>query len=863
MDTPAATLRRSDKAARAAGFERLLNAGLQHLRELSGALWTDHNLHDPGITVLEQLCFALTELAYHADFPVEDHLAGPDGRIPFEALALHPPREALSCRATTAADYRRLLLDRVDDLDDARLLPAPAAPRGVYRLLLRPAAGAAASTEALQRQALQAYRRERNLGEDVEPPPRMVRDKPCHLVATIELAGPRDGAEVLAEIYHRVSRWIDRSPQRLARAEVLARVGTLDRVYDGPRTENGFLEGEEDERKKEGAPGQSLYAADLAHVIRQVQGVQEVQALSLLVDRRQTSSAVRWSQGDWALRLHVPGAPDEDDRIGVRVQLRRRQHAVVVAPEELWRRVQNLQAADRAQRRRLRRDLQEEERSGLSRGTFRAEPWRHHSVQHHFPPLYGLGRQGLPDSAPPQRKAAVQQLQAYLLLFEQILANGEAQVRHLRDLFSAADDPKTYWWPALTAQDVPGLDSLVTQPHAETARQLGAYFDRSSMRKSRLLDHLLALHGETVTQNALRQFCGHLRSDELDRRLLVNKARYLRHIVELSRDRAGAFDYAEPLWGNRQNYCGLARRVCLLLGFRYEHARPLTQALQQAGVSLVELSDAAAGSIEPALALRGEVLSVVTGTADDGLPEPSFHDPPGEATGDSPSDAARSSTRDALHQSLLRLRGGASRLHGPLVRAGAGHDGFRVLELASRVEDAAPCDLVVGPDAHQRWWRLGSWPSRAMAEQAARQLRRTFVDLNDECEGLHLVEHVLLRPLRPDSPGHLQRDLPQDFYTLRLSAVLPGWSVRTHQLAFRQLAEETLRLSVPAHLEVQTHWLAFEEMVAFERDYGRWLERRRVWCRPGPQDDPAAVELEVDELASRLVDHLWPKEAVR
>lgn len=861
MSTPAASIRRSDKASHPARFERLLNAGLQHVRDLSGDLWTDHNLHDPGITVLEQLCFALSELAYHADFPVEDHLAGPDGSIPFEALALHPPREALSCRATTAADYRRLLLDRIDGLDDAHLDPAhlqdPTALPGVFRLLLRPAAGARASYAVLQRQAVGAYLAERNLGEDIEPPPGMlhaepprgrpraepppgvVRDEPCHLIAEIELSGPREGAEVLAEIYQVVGRWIDRSPRRLGRAEVLEQVQSLDRVYDGPRTEHGFLDGHDE------VQGQTLYAADLARLIREeVQGVQEVASLSLLAgslaDRRPASS-LRWSQAHWALRLHVPGAPDQDDKVGLRVKLRRRHHEVVVSPEELWRRVQNLQAVDRAQRRLLHRDLQAEERAGLPSGVYRAEPVRHHSVQHHFPALYGVGRHGLPASASLQRKAAAQQFQAYLLFFEQILANGEAQVRHLRDLFSVAGGQQSYWWPVLTREDVPGLENLLAQPRDGTTRQiseqLGAHFDRSSMRKSRLLDHLLALHGETITQNALRQFCGHLRSDELDRRLLENKARYLDHIVELGRDRAGAFNYGEPLWGNPSNCSGLARRVCLLLGFRHEHARSLTQALQRAEVGLVETSDAVSRSVRPAQPLRGETLNVVEG------------------------DAGGEPDATSLHDSLLRLRRGTSRPDASLIRAGAGHDSYRVLDQPQRGVDAPPCDLVVGPDPRQYGWRLGTWPNRARAEQAARQLRRTFVELNDECEGLHLVEHVLLRPLRPDSESHRQLGRPRDFYTLRLTAVMPDWTVRTHQQPFRRLAEETLRLNAPAHLEVQALWLGYTEMVAFEGAYLHWLERRLAWCRADPKDDVAALVVELDAAACELIGRLPPSGA--
>ncbi|PTT90905.1 hypothetical protein DBR42_04970, partial [Pelomonas sp. HMWF004] len=116
------------------GFEALRERGVALLQSLTGRVWTDHNLHDPGITLLEQLCFGLTDIVYRAGFPVADHLTGPDGRIDYAALSLHPPSDALPCRPTTPADYRRHLLDAVPGLDDARLEPQP--DTGLYRLRL-------------------------------------------------------------------------------------------------------------------------------------------------------------------------------------------------------------------------------------------------------------------------------------------------------------------------------------------------------------------------------------------------------------------------------------------------------------------------------------------------------------------------------------------------------------------------------------------------------------------------------------------------------------------------------------------------------------------------------------------------------
>src|SRR5689334_20867254 len=104
-------------------FDALRDEGIRALAEHSGERWTDYNLHDPGITILEQLAYALTDLIYRAGFDVADHLTGPDGTIDFERQSLHLPMDILPSRPTTAADVRRRLLQRIDGLEDAWILP--------------------------------------------------------------------------------------------------------------------------------------------------------------------------------------------------------------------------------------------------------------------------------------------------------------------------------------------------------------------------------------------------------------------------------------------------------------------------------------------------------------------------------------------------------------------------------------------------------------------------------------------------------------------------------------------------------------------------------------------------------------------
>ena len=56
-------------------IDALKRIGIDMLQNLSGELWSDYNIHDPGITTLEILCYVITELGYRADTAIEDIFA--------------------------------------------------------------------------------------------------------------------------------------------------------------------------------------------------------------------------------------------------------------------------------------------------------------------------------------------------------------------------------------------------------------------------------------------------------------------------------------------------------------------------------------------------------------------------------------------------------------------------------------------------------------------------------------------------------------------------------------------------------------------------------------------------------------------
>lgn len=91
-------------------YAELLQAGLAYVESLSSDLWTDYNTHDPGITILEVLCYAITELGYRSGFDIKDLLSAPDGKIPADQC-FYTPKHILCVNPLTPGDYRKLLID--------------------------------------------------------------------------------------------------------------------------------------------------------------------------------------------------------------------------------------------------------------------------------------------------------------------------------------------------------------------------------------------------------------------------------------------------------------------------------------------------------------------------------------------------------------------------------------------------------------------------------------------------------------------------------------------------------------------------------------------------------------------------------
>src|SRR2546425_6100139 len=115
MNQSATALQKNPPLEPAEDFYRLRREGIGFIEQMGSARWTDYNTHDPGITTLEALCYAITDIAYRAKWDIEDILAPATTPVgpapPFPGQAFFTAGKILTVNPTSPDDLRLLLID--------------------------------------------------------------------------------------------------------------------------------------------------------------------------------------------------------------------------------------------------------------------------------------------------------------------------------------------------------------------------------------------------------------------------------------------------------------------------------------------------------------------------------------------------------------------------------------------------------------------------------------------------------------------------------------------------------------------------------------------------------------------------------
>ena len=126
-------INKDDLNSESLNYETLLEKGIEYVQKFSGNQWSDYNYHDPGITFLEQLCFALTDLGFKTNFSIESVLlAGQDGFDLENNNLLIPPDKIFPSRPLTLNDFRKIIINQEENIKNAWVNPSDQSPLGIH-----------------------------------------------------------------------------------------------------------------------------------------------------------------------------------------------------------------------------------------------------------------------------------------------------------------------------------------------------------------------------------------------------------------------------------------------------------------------------------------------------------------------------------------------------------------------------------------------------------------------------------------------------------------------------------------------------------------------------------------------------------
>lgn len=974
-------------------FSLLREEGLKYIESLASTIWTDYNTHDPGITMMEALCYALTELGYRANFDIKDLLTNEDGTIVNSDEikrddTFFTAREILTNKPLTANDYRKLLID-IEGVHNAWVFPeksvtvdagevSPKIPKtevdfypcckedrlvyknteheaieikGLYNVLLdldntseygdlntgnilynftesnligvvieaylnnwetnsieiakiikqgnfkvsdvvldpksnefsvtiNYGAGylkgfhytigytlkpdienvnalilvelkqkthhvkiASSYIDKIERtlkilkEAHKILNANRNLCEDFRCID-TVKDTEIGFCADIEVKSDVDIEQVLAEVYYAINNYFNPTVTFYLLSELVAKGITTDVIFEGTKLQHGFIDNEE----LDAAMLRSdIRVSDIINLVMDIDGVVAIKNV-LLTAYNDDGTPIKPSQR-WCVHLsdnHKPVLNINKSKILFfkdRLPFKAKTYEALDILNYL------IGMKDRPKLKGHQNDLP------IPVGTYYNFS-DYYTVQYELPQTYGISIYGLPDSVSDERKAQALQLRAYLLFFDQILADFFSQLANSKKLFSLSDEiTQTYFSNYI--DEVKDIDKVYSSsydlkliqeaaaignaPNELLHQNLIESSETFNVRRNLFLDHLLARFSETFNDYVLMMFSlDGTKTNPTE--LIHDKIKFLKDYPIISSERGSAFNYIKPIWVDQtlslpeclrrtQNVSGLEKRVARFAGIEDYSQRDL--------FCLPDISIVESGGNYSFMLKDGATIYLTNYELKE-------------------------------YKTVVAIEALVNQVYENFLTKG----NYIIEQEAAnqyyvRLRDESKCIIASSPTYFKS------------EEKAKEHIATILVKFAAKCdsEGMHLIEHILLRPLfnAPKISGLSAEEIyklmqvclskdcefcgEQDPYSFRATVLLPYWNRRFKNMNFRKYFEKIMRTEAPAHISLKICWINFTSMKKFEKIFKNWLEAMQELRRDFIVDDESKMD-DFREANNAMIDFL-------
>jgi len=579
-------------------YELLYMEGIELLQKLSGANWTDFNEHDPGITILENIAYALTNLSYKTDLPIKSILqSSKGGPLNSGDNGLFVPSEILTTSPVTILDYRKLFIDNISNFKNVFIRPKKGQTlKGLYEIYVEmytydsDPKKLELEKNRIKSEVNQLFHQHRNLCEDLysisilDP---FILD----LILTITIDDHIHGEQLYAQIYFEINDYLTHEVKYTSLDELKKQKVPIDAIFNGPSLANGFIKDEELQEMKS-----DVYLNDILKVISNVEGVISVDSFGMNHVLQDKSTPIR---------VEIMTLPDAVFPIlqapNNNTSIKFKQEGVEFSP--------NMDAVNG----------QIEYLDKMYYGAFNSvshanntvkipngntqELASYYPIRKQFPMVYGIGEDGLEKNLPAKRYAQANQLKAYLLPLDQMMANFSAQLNHVFSLYNLDSSSTASYFtqelddmgellPLISSEKCEESEDVLQNWTKDLAHLLEEYDQGAVDRLHQIADSLLARYGEEFPTNSLQKIQSSLYGNREKREIFELKTLRWKHELIKNQFNIGYFrgsglNYmagAEDAPSKDVRIPGLIQKLGISLGIDDYSLRPLVKLMSKAGV---------------------------------------------------------------------------------------------------------------------------------------------------------------------------------------------------------------------------------------------------------------------------------------
>lgn len=821
-------------------FFYLRKKGIEYIESFGSKFWTDFNEHDPGITMLEMLCYAISDLGMRLNLPIENILESNDSNkgIPKQFFKAS---EVLSSSPVTQNDYRKLFIDikgvrncwlakhkktvYVDckkdklsyDFKDYENLSENLRKsfelNGLYDLYVDFESSKPAEIEIVKQQIRKQYHANRNLCEDLVGIKKVV-DYPIKICADIEVDTEADEELVHANVVDALESYLSTTVNFYSLKQMIDKGYSTLEIFDGPSLENGFIDTKE------------LLTADLRNEVRLsdiMRIIMSVPNVLLIKDISLGNCGGDDLENKWLICLSAYEKPIVCAKSVFNYNKGLLPLNINQAQVKIY------LDAIKAEKDKATTNTSQDKELDVPNGEYLNTDF-YTTIQNDFPENYGIGEVGLPSRASIERKSKAKQLKGYLLFFDQILGSYFKQLGQVSELLSVSGNlTRTLF--SQVVKDIEGANDIVDGYENYNDETITALLfdqqDNNIERRNKILDHLLSRFAENFSEYVFVNKT--IYGNTTDQVVLRDKENFLKDYKVVSKDRGNAFDYYKQpianLW-NTNNVSGAEKRISRLIGIKDYSRRNLSNSF----VEMYNFIDTDNQSVYRwrIVDTHGEI--VLSSTAE-------YFD--------------TSAANKELYFAVLQIIQTREYKIKEAFKNGTITDLSIVDNILIQKSDAGKYSYdIINPAIKDKKnpnriiaRRFEYYNNLADLEKSILELIQ-FMKEDFTEEGMFLVEHMMLRPdvnlktVNPDTFMPICADEcdncePIDPYSYRVSVVLPGYTLRFANTDFRNYIEKIIKEELPAHVLAKICWIGYREkdvkdpaenqLVQFEKTYKDYL----------------------------------------